>query len=90
MTMLPRRLWGRWSRWPPLVSLPIVFWLAGGLAYLIGWRVAGLVVQGLSLAFWVVLTLARNRRDPWAAVRKAQRNLPLPEREALKGYPSRW
>jgi hypothetical protein len=90
MTTLLRSLSGRWSRRPTVASVPIVFWLAGGLAYLIGWRVAGLVVQGLSLAFSVVLAVTRNRRDPWGSARNARRSLPLPEREALKGYPSWW
>lgn len=76
----------RWRWRPPLVSVPIAFWLLAGLGYVLGWKVAAFVVQGLSLAAWAVLALTRDRRDAW----RARRSLPPPEREALKGYPTWW
>lgn len=51
---LPRR----WTWWPPFV-----LWLLGGLGYLLGWRVAGFVLQGLSLALFAAVALFKSRRE---------------------------
>ncbi|WP_203921120.1 hypothetical protein [Rugosimonospora africana] len=78
-------------RWrPPKAAAPIVLWLLGGVAYLLGWRIAAVVLLGLGLVSGAGLAWWRNRTDPWRAALKAQKDLPPAEREALKGYPSWW